>query len=187
MTPEELRNLDDAQYGDLFDVERSALYHSRRRAFFSRWHLLTTVMTILMAGAYVVQAGFEGKPPWWLNGLSWVAGTLALLDLCIKFPQRMAEHFNLQKQFDQLARKMRSGPAAGSVWEEYSTLRSVIEEEEPAVYKIVDALSRNELLIAKGFTRENTRSSFAKTNIFQRLTSNYLRWENYDPSTGGSL
>ena len=55
--------------------------------------------------------------------------------------------------------------------------RLEIEKDEPATYKALDALCRNELLITEGFRQKEDVCSFAKITPFQRRTAHWLRWD----------
>ncbi len=181
MTPQEERDLSDENYGLLFDIRRSIRYHTRRAAFFTSWHLVTNILTVLMAGSFLFDLGKSGDPVWWLKALSAVAALLAAADIALQYSTRASIHNRLSGRFSDLEIKILRGPADGTEWQQYREDRLIIERDEPAIFKVLDLLCRNELLSASGRTRENSPAEFFYPTLLQRVTCQVLRWEDIDP------
>jgi hypothetical protein len=169
----------DKQYGLLFDVRRSVRYHDRRRAFYEQMHHLTGVLTILMAGSVLFDLAKDGATAGWLVALSVMAAVLSAADMVLGYSRCAARHDDLRKRFADLEIAMLDGGTADPKWQEHHRLRLLIEKDEPAIYKIVDLLCRNELLVAERFTRKKNPEQFARISVWQRLTSQIWRWDNW--------
>lgn len=172
-------SLSDEQYGLLFDIRRSVRYHDRRRAFYEQLHHVTSLMTILMAGSVLFDLGKSGQTASWLMVLSVVAALLAAADMVIGYSRRATVHAGLRGRFADLEIAMLCGGKTDAEWEGYQRDRLLIEKDEPAVYKVLDLLCRNELLVAEGFTLQQHASQFARINWWQKLTSQLYRWDSW--------
>lgn len=170
------------QYGLLFDIRRSVRYHDRRRAFYEQLHHVTSLMTILMAGSVLFDLAKDGKTAGWMIGLSGVAALLAAADMVLGYSRRATLHTDLRKRFADLEIEMLKGDAAPETWQTYRLERLLIEKDEPAIYKVLDALCRNELLIAQGFSLQKNPEHFANIGCLQRWTCQILRWHSWQPN-----
>lgn len=178
MNLQEQLHLSNERYGLLFDVRRSIRYHDRRKAFYERFHHVTSLLTILMAGSVLFDLAKEGDTADWLLALSAVAALLAALDMVIGYAKQANLHSSLRERFANLEVNMVTGPADGSVWEDYQRERLLIEKDEPAIYKVLNLLCYNELLESEGYTRKESPERFLSVNPFCRMTSQLLHWEN---------
>jgi hypothetical protein len=176
-----LEDLNDDQYGLLFDVCRSVRYHDRRRAFFEGMHQLTCFLTVLMAGSVLFDLGKAGETAGWLYLLSVSAALLAASDMVIGYSRCATRHSGLRERFSDLQIALEEGDLSESSWRTYRLSRLRIEKDEPPVFKIVDLLCHNELLTAFGFDRAKQSGEFIEINCWQRLTSHLWRWENWQP------
>lgn len=171
-----LKDLDNDQYGLLFDVRRSIRYHDRRRGFFERLHRLTSVLTILMAGSVLYDLGKTGDTASWLLGLSAIAALLAALDMVVGYSAWATRHQELKARFAALEIDMLSGNATPATWNEYRLQRLRIERDEPPVYRALDLLCHDELLVAEGHTRAKSPDQFSDLGLWQRWTSQFWHW-----------
>lgn len=174
-----LGSLSDKQYGLLFDVRRAVRYHDRRRAFYEQLHQLTGLMTILMAGSVLFDLAKPGETAGWMIALSVVAALLAAIDMVLNYSRRSALHTDLRKRFADLEIAMLSGGLSDTEWQKHRCSRLLIEKDEPAIYKVLDNICRNELLIAEGITQEESPEEFAKIGWWQQLTCQLWRWQNW--------
>lgn len=181
MNPQCLLDLSDDKYGLLFDVRRSVRYHDRRRAFYELLHWITGLLTILMAGSVLFDLAKPGNTAWWLIGLSVVAALMAAMDMVVGYNKRANLHGNLRERFALLEIAMIDGDTLDATWQQYQRTRLQIEKDEPAVYKIVDLLCHNELLVSEGVTRDKEPGRFAKMAWYHVWTSHIWRWENHQP------
>lgn len=171
-----LKDLDDAQYGLLFDVRRSVRYHDRRRGFFDRLHRLTNLLTILMAGSVLYDLGKTGETAGWLVVLSAAAALLAALDMVVGYSAWARRHHDLKTRFCALEIDMLSGGLAPATWQAYAVRRLQIERDEPPVFRALDLLCRDELLIAEGITHERAPGEFSGLGWWPRWTSQVWHW-----------
>ncbi|MGY6276724.1 hypothetical protein [Methylomonas sp. MgM2] len=112
-------------------------------------------------------------------GISVFAALLASLDMVIGYSKRANLHGDLRERFANLEIYMVSGPADNEAdWQIYQRQRLLIEKDEPAIYRVVDGLCRNELLIAEGFSRNDAPQHFFKCCFWHRWTAQLLRWDN---------
>lgn len=181
MNLREQLNLSDEQYGLLFDVRRSIRYHDRRRAFYELCHHVTSLLTILMAGSVLFDLAKSGETAWWLQFFSILAALFATLDMVIGYSKRAGSHSSLRERFANLEIDMISGTMEDIVWSKYQRDRLLIEKDEPAIYKVLDLLCRNELLEAEGILKKDTPEQFFAASGWQRFTSQVYRWENVNP------
>lgn len=177
-----LANLSDEQYGLLFDVRRSIRYHERRRAFFERLHRLTSFFTIILAGAVLFELAGTGSPALWLQVVSLLAAMLAALDMIVGFANRAAAHQGLRGRFVDLEMAIFSAGEDADSWQRHRLSRLQIERDEPPVYRALDLLCRNELLIAEGFSHQKAPEHFACVGWWRRLTSHLFHWQNITPA-----
>jgi hypothetical protein len=170
-----LCDLDDAQYGLLFDVWRSIRYHDRRRAFFEFVHRVTSALTILLAGGVIFELAGGNDTAWWLKAIGVLAAVLAAFDMVTGYSTRANLHAGLRVRFADLEIAMLSGGIDHETWEGYRRQRLQIERDEPPVYRALDLLCRNEVCRAEGIAPDVT------LNRWQRLTSQLYPWGNIDP------
>jgi hypothetical protein len=169
-------DLNQAQYGMLFDVRRSIRYHDRRRAFFDRLHRLTNVLTILLAGGVFFELAGTGSPAVWLQCVGAGAAFLAALDMVVGYSAKSTLHTRLRSRFSDLEIAMLSGDLGPDTWAKYQQQRLQIERDEPPVYRALDLLCFNEQCAAEG------ASSRAVVSGFQRATSQFYMWSNIGAS-----
>lgn len=173
--------LNDAQYGLLFDVRRSIRYHDRRRAFFEGMHRFTNVLTIILAGGVLFELAGTGSPALWLQGVGLFAAILAAFDMVVGYAARANQHTDLRARFVELEIDILSGGLEEGAWRQHQVKRLKIEADEPPIYRALDLLCRNEQLIAQGFKREDTPKEFAKVGHFARLTRHLFHWADISP------
>ncbi|ASF48004.1 hypothetical protein [Methylovulum psychrotolerans] len=178
MNIKEQLNLSDENYNLLFDIRRSIRYHERRKYFFYCIQNLVSFFAIVMAGVVIMDTVKDGITPRWMMWVGVFAAVLSALDLVIGFSKNADLHSKLREKFADLEIDIITGPPSGDEWIEYQKRRLIIEKDEPATYFAIDALCRNELLIADGFSQKQNASHFAKITFFQKITSQLFRWEN---------
>lgn len=169
MTPQEMT---DDQYALLFGVRRSVRYHDRRRAFFERLHRLTGVLTVLMAGSVLFDIGQPGETAGWLMTLAVVAALLAALDLVVGYAARASQHRDLKGRFVDLEMAILSGDETPEVWTAHRLARLAIERDEPPIYRALDLLCHNEVLLAEG----GKTADLVVLRKWQRRTRHLFHW-----------
>lgn len=168
-----LHDLNDAQYGLLFDVRRSIRYHDRRRAFFERLHQITGGLTVLLAGSVLFDLARPGETPAWLSALAVVAALLSAWDIVVGYASKAGAHRELRQRFGALEMAILSGDLGDSTWNEHRLARLRIEQDEPPVYRVLDMLCHNELLRAEGV---GDAAHWAKVSAWQKATRHIFRW-----------
>jgi hypothetical protein len=175
MNQSQILNLDDFQYGLLFDVRRSIKYHDVRRAFYECWHKFTNFVTILMAGSVIFELAKPGESPGWLVLLGVLAAFAAISDMVIGFSTKASRHSILRSEFCDLEREILSGDLSDETWGKHLIRRLDIEKDEPPVYKVLDGLCRNDILKSEGIKDAALFNTF---NRWQILTKDIFLWEN---------
>lgn len=170
---EKTKKFTNEQYGLWFDVRRSSRYHERRWAFFSRLHQITGGLTILLAGSVIFDIARPGDNPWWLLTISFVAACLAAWDIVVGYAARAGVHHSLRARWCALELEMLKGNTDEATWDAYEIKRREIEADEPPIYRALDLLCNNEMLIADGHNRK-----LAEVSRWQRFTSQIFLWQN---------
>jgi len=172
--------MSNEQYGFLFDVRRSIRYHDRRRAFFERLHQITGGLTVLLAGSVLFDIARPGDSPWWLLAIAAVAALLSAWDIVVGYASKATLHRDLKGRFCELEAKIFVGDAAADTWASYRAARLRIEQDEPPIYRALDLLCHNELLLAEGYGRDGDDGKhFVTVPGFKRLTSHFIHWANW--------
>lgn len=175
----DIDHLSQGQYGLLFDVRRSARYHDRRSGFFTKMHQLTGVLTVLLAGSVIFDIARPGDSPLWLLALATLGAALAAIDFVVGYATRATTHRELKNRWLDLEMAMIGGDQTEPTWQAYRLKRLLIEKDEPPVYRALDALCHNELLVAGAHCTPGDQSPLrAKLNFLQRSTSQFYRWPN---------
>ena len=175
----EIDHLSDEQYGLLFDVRRSARYHDRRSGFFTKMHQLTGVLTVLLAGSVIFDIARPGDSPFWLLALATLGAGLAAIDFVVGYATRATTHRELKNRWLDLEMAMIDGDLTEQTWHAYRLERLRIEKDEPPVYRALDLLCHNELLVADAHCTTGDQSPLRwKLNFLQRSTSQLYRWPN---------
>lgn len=165
--------LNDEQYGLLFDVRRSVRYHDRRRAFFERLHQVTGGLTVLLAGSVLFDLARPGETPAWLATLAVVAALLSAWDIVVGYAAKAGLHRELRQRFGALEMTMLAGDATSDTWDAHRQARLSIEQDEPPIYRALDALCHNELLRAEGI---RDTAHWARLSAWQKATRHVFHW-----------
>jgi hypothetical protein len=176
LVQEKLIKMDDEKYQLTFDIQRSIRYHDRRMAHFERLHQLSSVLTILLAGSILMQiAGAKYDPPWWLIFLSFVAAIMSAIDIVIGYSKCAGLHSKLKRDFCELQSCIEEADSDAKL-AKCRKRRLLIEQNEPPIYRALDLLCHNEMMVAYGLDPENP--NFASISRLQRITADFLRWSN---------
>lgn len=171
--------LNDDQYGLLFDVRRSARYHDRRVSFFTTMHKLTGVLTVLLSGSIIFDIARPGDNPWWLLSIAVGGAALATIDFVVGYASCATAHRELMMRWSELEIEILKGPSDETAWEKYRLDRLLIEKDEPPIYRALDLLCHNELLVVDKHCESGEKpSNWARITSFQRWTSQLYRWPN---------
>lgn len=138
----------------LFAVRRSVRYHRHRERFFDRVHHFGVLVTAFLGSATVVTLLAQLPPGWtWLRLLVGSLTALASVTELVFGPARAARrHESLAVGFLYLEKDCLR--AASSLTPEslveLQSRRLDIEAAEPPVYRVLDAICHDELVIALG-------------------------------------
>jgi hypothetical protein len=168
-------DLGQDQYPDLgllLGVQHSIRYHDRRRAFFGGWHHLTLLLAVLVSGAVVFGGGSFLLPVFAV-----LSALFAILDAVIGFSDLKNLHANLRRRFADLEIDMLRTDVTAEAVRGHKKARLAIEIEEPPVYRALDLLCRNDLLVSKGLTRREYPGDFTNLTAWQKWTCQFYRWD----------
>ena len=157
--------MDDKTYGLLFDIRRSMRYHDRRAAFHETMHKTTCVLTAFMASSMFLEVT---RMP---AILAMSAATFAILDLVLDYSGQASKHRTLKGEFAELELKL----VNDLPYKEGLNERLAIEKGEPPIYRALDAICYNELLVAEGADRSHE----IQVNWIKRLTCQLWKWNGW--------
>ena len=167
--------LDDEQHGLLFDVMRKERYHDRRRAHYEFMHRLTNLFTVLTSGL-VLTSFADIALPYWLAALGGVAGVLSATDLIVGYSRSADLHRDLKRRWNSLQQKL------CSVFPEQTNISNLeveklcIESDEPAIYRALDVMCHNELLVALNYDIKDPQTHHTTLPWYKTYTANFVRW-----------
>lgn len=173
-----ITELDETQYPLYFAIKRSIRYHDRRKAYFITLHQITGVLTVLLSGSVIFDLAKSGENPWWLNTIAFISAVLAAWDVVIGYSSKITLHHDLKRRFSELEMKIVAEKKESAFWGTLENERALIERDEPPIYRALDLLCHNELLVAEGFGGKGKADDWREICWFQRLTSQFLRWPN---------
>lgn len=169
--------MNDRQYGLLFDVRRSLRYHDRRRAFFDRLHQITAGLTVLLAGSVLFELARPGETATWMIVLAVSAALLSAWDIVVGYASKAGLHRDLKIRYGTLEMAIVTGDDTAETWKNHQLERLRIEQDEPPVFRALDTLCHNELLVAEGHTRNDEgKAHLAHLNSWQRFTRHLFHW-----------
>lgn len=159
----------------LFDIRRSMRYHDRRRTFFERMHQVTGVLTILLAGSVLFDLAGNGGHALWLNLIGVIAAVFAAADIIVGYASMANKHALFRRRFSDLDIALVNKTKS---LEECVNERKLIENDEGTVYRALDLLCYNEILIAEGFRRSDPDDAkhFVSLEWYESLTANLWPW-----------
>lgn len=168
----------DRWAASLFSVERSARYHARREAFFTRLHRLNSFLSIVLGTATVGTIQNQHWPQWIALAAPFAIACLSSMDLVLGFSDRAREHNCLRKRFIGIQRCMLVAPDEEAL-KKCMDDRLAIETDEPTKMYALDILCHNELLRAKNYSKDDPteRVEYRRVRFLQRWTANVLSWE----------
>lgn len=160
----------------LFSVKRSVRYHDRRLGFFEKMHQVTSVLTILLSGSILLQiAGAKYEPPLWLVLISLSAAILAAIDMVVGYAKMANIHRVLKQKFFKLEIDLLAAKTNQDL-NDCKAKRIEIELDEPPIYRALDLLCHNEVMVSEGY--DPSDQAYIEVGMFKRLTSNILHWSN---------
>jgi len=178
-------DLSEEQHALWFSVRRSGRYHDRRLNFFTRLHQITGGLTVLLSGSVIFDVARPGNSPWWLLTIAFVLACLAAWDIVVGYSSLANMHRELKRRWADLEIKLIQGDRDEATWKAYHIERLVIEKDEPPIYKALDVLCHQDLMIADGYC-QTSESMGLKVSRWQRLTSQIIHWSNIANSQTGN-
>lgn len=145
----------EGEYSDLlFGVERSILYHNKRRAFYENLRFTKNLLSLIFGAGAV--GGMLAKV--W-DGFTIIAAALvtilSLIDLLTNTASREVLHTDLANNFIELEQEMVA--VKGRTEEDvrrWKQKRLEIEKKEPPKRAILDSMCHNELCRSMGYGEE---------------------------------
>lgn len=168
-----MKSFDDEFEDLLWRIERSIRYHERRQGFFEQSDRVISALSLLLSsGAFIA---LMKEIPATIAGVALVLlSILAYMHMVMQCANTAAKHSALKHRFVHLIPKIQ-GLETG----DRNGLRLItkevleIESDEPTPFRVVDLLSHNELLLAKGLNQDD----FFVIPWHKRVLANWLRWE----------
>ena len=168
------------RYHLLWAVDRSARYHSRRQAFFERWHRVTAALGVFF-GTSAAATALNGPMHIWAVIPALIVAVASTFDLVVGTATMARTHAELRRRFLMLQVKIeRSSEApAQSEIQEWTSERLIIEADEPPIYVALDLLCENEVAKARGdeLAKSGTDAKRAAVTRWQSLTAQWLHWQ----------
>lgn len=159
----------------MWAVQRSQRYHSRRNAFFDRWHKVTLLAGILGGSAAVASIG-KDAPTWLILIGGALVATLSAIDLVVGTAEMARKHNDLRRRFCDLEQAMQRSPLGEeTLLASWRAERLSIESDEPPAYVALDILVENEL--ARSFAHLKDQPPH-ELSFIKRHTAQLIRWEN---------
>jgi hypothetical protein len=144
-------DLQNKEYGLLFDIRRSVRYHMRRCRFFDLFHSTASAVGVI-AGSAAVFTALSGLGKTWTIAAAAMVAIISALDLVVGASSMARLHNDLARKFIQLEKEMTiSDELSEKKLRQFISRRLEIEMEEPPVLRCLDCLARNEQLRAEGF------------------------------------
>lgn len=177
-----IADLNEEQYPLYFSIKRSIRYHDRRKAYFTTLHQLTGGLTVLLSGSVIFDLAKTGENPWWMNTIAVISALLAAWDVIIGYSSKITLHHDLKRRFSELEMKIINEKTETDIWGTLENDRALIERDEPPIYRALDVLCHNELLVAEGHGAPGKAEGWHEVCWFQRMTSQIFRWSNITSS-----
>lgn len=159
----------------LWAAQKSQRYHDRRRAYFDRWHTLTTVAGLVAVSASL--STFADLLPKFVSAaLALPFFLIAATDLVVNTASMARKHDELRRRFCCLEIDIIKvkNPTPDDVIS-WSTQRLTIEADEPPIYMVIDLLSENSLQRVYPHLSELPPYPL---KFYHRLTAHWFRWPN---------
>lgn len=170
-----LNALDEDQFNLHFDVQRSIRYHDRRMVYFERLEKFTNVLTIVTVGLALSEASGDAISHW-LTGVAAITALFAACDLVVGFGRMADLHRHLRRRFCALEKRIVADLSDKLGAREFKLERLEIEQDEPPVYRALDILCHNEMMLALGYTVAKNAEHFGYLPWFKRITAQWLHW-----------
>lgn len=154
----------------LFDVRRSARYHSRRRAFYDRCNLFNSWVGVVF-GSATVMALLAGLGTGWAALAAALVSVVAAFDLVVGTSRQARLHADLARRFIGLEKKIVAGAVPDDgLLAAWTQERLDIEMEEPPILRVLDALCHREQMRSMGYPPEQ----LPKIGVWQGLLAQWL-------------
>ena len=161
------------------DVRRSVRYHMRRRRFHEwRNHATNAVSTVsgsaiiaVLWAAYTLQ---NPQPIILSIVIAGLVTTISVLDLISSTATMARLHSDLARRFIQLEQQLMvmEGPTESDIKKAQSE-RLEIELDEPPIYRVVDLICHNEVILAYG----RDKGHIVQIPRRMRITANFINWD----------
>lgn len=137
---------------ELFAVQRSIKYHTRRQGFYDSWNNVTNAVSILLGAGTVAALAHQLPLSDVLSFLFPIAITIfSTLNLVWGTSRKARTHNDLHRRFVALERKMVSRTEVDEqAWRACRAERVEIEADEPPTMFVVSVLCHNEVVRANG-------------------------------------
>lgn len=155
------------------DCERSARYHSHRRAFFDTWHRWMMVGVLLSGSGVVVSLNSTfGWGSEITTGMALFTALVGAVDVVWGLTHKARDHEVLFRRFFDLAKRIRPHEADAESFSEWRSNIMEIFADEPATYYALNAECHNAVVQSVGAPREQMQ----KIGFWPRRLRNLVRY-----------
>ena len=165
--------------GILHDCDRSARYHTLRRAFYSRCHRWMMAFIVFGGSAAVAilsQKLLEGNPSWLIFTML-IPTLLGAIDLVWNPSDRSRDHEVLARKFYWVARTIDEQNATGEMVRDWKISLLNVYEDEPDVFHALNAECYNAATRAVGFKEIE---KYKRISWLQRRFRHWVRYSAED-------
>ncbi|MGI9502239.1 MAG: hypothetical protein ACR2RE_04195, partial [Geminicoccaceae bacterium] len=157
-----------------FTVEKSVRYNARREDHYRFLDSSIKIAIVAIGGAwfvdfYTAYVGHHGI-------LAASSGALGVLSLFLDYPSRIAKHATTGRLFNDLLAsiKLTKNPSDAQI-RKWDVRRDEIDQEEPSMYRALEAFCDNEVNVAYGLHNNN---GLVPLTWWQRRTMNLFKFGN---------
>ncbi|MEX2519062.1 MAG: hypothetical protein WD969_07015 [Paracoccaceae bacterium] len=167
---EEAERLKDERFELLFDLRRSARYHSARRGFFTRWSKLGSFISVLAGGSTIASILAEADP-WISISAAAVISIAQAAELVFDLSGKAMRHEGFYRDFVALEQRveLQGDDIDRAQLRELISDRLRLESGEPPILRWLDVLCYNELAGSMGFSGSLKRVSWLQRQLAHLL------------------
>lgn len=159
-----------------FSIDQSARYHARRQAFYARCRSFSAASSAVLAAAAGGNAVAENTSHPLVAWLSSIVAVIGALDWVVGTSKMANKHSRLRRNFLTLLGNIQGvKEPTRQQFHKWTDRRLRIEADEPPIFRVLQAQTRNELCIARGFKQQ------VRIVWFQRWTAQLFHWHNFVP------
>lgn len=167
----------ETRWHDLcWGVKRSIRYHERRQAYYIRINAASTAISLIFGTSAfgLIVRGHDAIA----MACSLLVAIASLFNLVTKASEMARRHEMLRQRWGTLQSRLETSEQTEALWKELRRERLSIENDEPPIQRIVDAMCHNDLLLANGYDPLDPDDApyFRIIPWFYSVTGNLIPW-----------